>query len=83
MSGQAKYFAKTKYINFQIEDEELFEAYNNIWKRMKKLIKKGFNNEPTHDEKSPKTEVKSIMVKQIHMFMVIKCQKKMSTVLVC
>lgn len=83
MSGQAKYFAKTKYINFQIEDEELFEAYNNIWKRMKKLIKKGFNNEPTHDEKSPKTEVKSIMVKQIHMFMVIKCQKKMNTVLVC
>ena len=50
---------------------------------MKKLIKKGFNNEPTHDEKSPKTEVKSIMVKQIHMFMVIKCQKKMNTVLVC
>lgn len=59
MRGQAKYFAKTKYINFQIEDEELLEAYNKIWKRMKKLMKKGFNNEPTHDEKSSKTKVKS------------------------
>ena len=26
---------------------------------MKKLMKKGFNNEPTQDEKSPKTKVKS------------------------
>ena len=40
MSGYAKYFNKTKHMNFLMKDRDLLEAENKIWERDITLIKK-------------------------------------------
>lgn len=38
ISGYAKYFEETKCINFLIEDDELLEANNKMWQRIRTLM---------------------------------------------
>lgn len=38
ISGYAKYFEETKCINFLIEDDELLEANNKMWQRIRNLM---------------------------------------------
>ena len=40
MSAYRRDFDETKYISFLIENDELLEKYNEIWKNVKYSIKK-------------------------------------------
>ena len=40
MGGYRKDFNETKYIPFLIKDDKLLEKYNEIWERIKNIIKK-------------------------------------------
>ena len=55
MSGHVKFFDES----FLIEDEELLKTYNNIWTRVRNLIKKEFDCRPVYNEKYLKTKIKS------------------------
>ena len=59
MSAYRKGFNKTKYISFFIKDDELLEKYNEIWEKVKIIIKKEFDSEPIYNEKYLKTRIKS------------------------
>lgn len=59
MSGYAKCFDETKYINFFIEVKTLLKAFNQLWKKISHLMKKGSEKEPVYDEKYLRTEIKS------------------------
>ena len=51
-------FDKTKCMSFLIKDEKLLEKYNEIWKKVSKIIKKEFDNNPVYNEKYIKTKIK-------------------------
>ena len=57
MSAHRKDF--TKYMSFLIKDEELFEKYNEIWEKVKNIIKKEFDSELVYNEKYLKAKIKS------------------------
>ena len=62
MSAYRKGFNKTKYMSFFIKDDELLEKYNEIWEKVKTIIKKefdSFDSEPIYNEKYLKTRIKS------------------------
>ena len=46
-------------MSFLIEDDELLEKYNKIWKKVKNSIKKEFDSKPVYKEKHVKAKVKS------------------------
>ena len=58
-SAYRKDFDETKYMSFLIKDEELLEKYNEIWEKVKNIIKKEFENEPVYNEKYLKAKIKS------------------------
>ena len=45
-SAYRRDFDETKYMSFLIKDNELLEKYSQIWDKISKVIKKGFNSEP-------------------------------------
>ena len=59
MSAYRKDFDETKYVSFLIKDDKLLKKYNEIWKKIKNIIKKEFNSEPVYNEKYPKAKIKS------------------------
>ena len=59
MSGYRKVFDETKYMRFLIKGDELLEKYNEIWEKLKNIIKKGFGGEPIYNEKYLKAKIKS------------------------
>ena len=59
MSAYRKDFDETKYVAFLIKDDKLLKEYNEIWKKIKNIIKKEFNSEPVYNEKYPKAKIKS------------------------
>ena len=59
MSAYRKDFDETKYVSFLIKDDKLLKEYNEIWKKIKNIIKKEFNSEPVYNEKYPKAKIKS------------------------
>ena len=46
MNEYRRDFDEFKYMLFLIKDDELFEKYNKIWKKVRNSIKKGFGSEP-------------------------------------
>ena len=59
MSAYRKDFDDTKCMSFLIKDDELLEKYNEIWKKVKNIIKKEFvNSEPVCNEKYLKAKIK-------------------------
>ena len=44
-SAYRRDFDEIKYISFLIKNDELLERYNEIWDKVKKVIKKGFDSE--------------------------------------
>ena len=46
MSAHKKDFDKTKYIYFSIKNNELLEKYNEVWEKIKIIIKKELDSEP-------------------------------------
>ena len=59
MSAYRKDFDETKYISFLIKDDELLEKYNEIWEKVKNILKKDFDSEPVYNEKYLKAKIKS------------------------
>ena len=59
MSACRKDFDETKYISFLIKDDELLEKYNEIWEKVKNILKKDFDSEPVYNEKYLKAKIKS------------------------
>ena len=77
MSGYRKVFDETKYMRFLIKGDELLEKYNEIWEKLKNIIKKGFGGEPIHNEKYLKAKIKSYHGKiKNQISTIIKYQKK-------
>ena len=52
-------FDETKCMSFLIKDEKLFEKYNEIWRKVRNIIKKQFYSKAVCNEKYPKTKIKS------------------------
>ena len=59
MSAYRRYFDKTKYNSFLINDDELLKKFNEIWEKVKNSIKKEFGSGPVYNEKYLKTKIKS------------------------
>ena len=58
MSALRRDFGETKYRYFLIKDNELLEKYNDIWDKVSRVLKKGFDSESVYNEKL-KTKIKS------------------------
>ena len=56
-SAYGKDFDETKYMSFLIKDNEMLEKYLEIWDKISKVIKKGFDSEPVYNEKYLKTKI--------------------------
>ena len=59
VSVYRKDFDETKYMSFLIKDDELLEAYHEIWEKVKNIIKKEFDSEPVYNEKYLRAKIKS------------------------
>ena len=76
ISAYRKSFDETKYMSFLIKDDKLLESHNEIWEKLKKIIKKEFHCEPVYNEKYLKAKINPIMEKSTQVFPIIKYQKK-------
>ena len=61
MTGYAKKFEFNSTMSFKISDKQLLRKYNQIWKKVEKLLKIEFNSKPVYgdDEKYIKTKIKT------------------------
>ena len=76
MNAYAKHFDKNnKYINLLVNDKEILKKYSEIWNKIKSLIKKEFNNEPTYNDKYIKTKKMLTIIWYIQIFNIIKYPK--------
>ena len=78
MTGYAKKFEFKSTMSFKISDKQLLRKYNQIWKKVEKLLKIEFNSKPVYgdDEKYIKTKIKTYGDSVITNFHNKKCQKK-------
>ena len=58
MSEYRRNFDKTKSMSFLIKGEKLLEKYNEIWKKVSKIIKKEIDSNPVYNEKYMKIKIK-------------------------
>ena len=59
MSAYRKDSDEPKCMSFLIKDDELLEKYNEIWEKVKNIIKKKIDTELLYNEKYLKTKIKS------------------------
>ena len=60
MDGYITYFENAgKNMSFKIEDDEVYIKYNQIWNKIKELLRVKFYNEPIYEDKYFKTKVKT------------------------
>ena len=60
MSGYIKYFKNGgKNMSFEIEDDNVYVKYNQIWNKIKDLLNVRLHSEPNYDDKYIKTKVKT------------------------
>ena len=59
MIGYVKKFDANATMFFKISDKQLLKMYNQIWKRVKKLLKIEFDGEPVYgdNDKNIKTKI--------------------------
>ena len=60
MIGYVRKFEGNTTISFKINNSKLLKKYNQIWKKVEKLLKINFNSEPTYvdNNKYIKTKIK-------------------------
>ena len=58
MHFPSRNFDKTKSMSFLIKGEKLLEKYNEIWKKVSKIIKKEIDSNPVYNEKYMKIKIK-------------------------
>ena len=81
MTGYINEFNENKNtitISLRVNDEQRFEKYNKIWKKVEKLMRIDFESKPTYgyDDKYIKTKIKTYGDSIITNFHSKKCQKK-------
>ena len=59
MSAFRKGFDETKYMSFLIKGDELIEKYNEVWEKVRNIIKKEADSEPVYNKIYLKAKVKS------------------------
>ena len=71
MIGYVKNFESNTTISFKISDEQLLKKCNQIWKKIKNLLKRKFDSEPVYgdNDRYIKTKLKIY-------FKAKECQKK-------
>ena len=59
MIGYVRTFESKTTMSFKIRDKQLLKKYNQIWKRVEKLLKKEFDSKPVYgdDDKYIKTKI--------------------------
>ena len=50
MIGYVKSFESSMAMSFKISDKQLLKKYNQIWKKVKKLLKITFDSEPVYGD---------------------------------
>ena len=60
MTGYVRKFEGNTTMSFKISDKQLLKKYNQIWKRVEKLLKIEFNSKPVYgdDDEYIKTKIK-------------------------
>ena len=53
------YDEQTKWMHFLIEDNDLLEKYNTVWRKVSSDIKKEFDSEPVYNKNYLETKTKS------------------------
>ena len=56
MTGNARKFDGTTTMTFKISNKQLLKRYNQIWKRVKKLLKIKLDSEPIYGDNDIKTK---------------------------
>ena len=56
MTGYVGKFVGNTAISFKTTDKQLFKKYNQIWKRVEKLLKTKFESEPFHGDNDKYTQ---------------------------
>ena len=69
-------------MSFLIKDDELLEKYNEIWEKVKNIIKKEIDSEPVYNEKYLTAKKNSIMEKSTKIFTIMKYQKNVLSLFV-
>ena len=68
-------------MSFFIKDDELIENVNEIWEKVKNILKKEFDSEPVYDKKCIKAKIKNpIMEKSKEISATTKYQRKVLNV---
>ena len=78
MTGYVRKFEGNTTMFFKFSDKQLLKNYNQIWKRVEKLLKIGFDSKPVYgdNDKYTKTKVKIYAGSKITNFQRKKSQKK-------
>ena len=50
MTGYVRKFEGKATMSFKINDKQFLKKYNQIWKKVKKLLKIEFDREPVYDD---------------------------------
>ena len=78
MTGYIRKYQANRTISFKISEKQLLKKYNQIWKRVEKLLKTEFDSEPVYgdNDKYIKTKIKIYAGSMIKHFQSKKYQKK-------
>ena len=74
MTGYVITFESNKTMSFKISDKQ----YNQIWKKVEKVLKREFDSKPVYgnDDRYIKTKIICMVVVCLQIFKVKKCLKK-------
>ena len=78
MTGFAKKLEFILTMYFKISNKELLKKYDQIWKRIEKVLKTKFDSNPVYgdDGKYIKTKIKNTVIVLLQIFITKKYQKK-------
>ena len=81
MTGYVKKFDDNVTMSFKTCDKQLFKKYNQIWKKVEKLLKIEFDSKPVYgdDDKYIKTKIKNLCRQNDYKFSKQKNAKRKST----
>ena len=83
MSGYIKYFENgSKNMSFLIKDHKVWEKYKQSWDVIKNKLSIKFHSKPNYEQKYLKAKVREFDGTIKKTFWVMKCQKKISIILV-
>ena len=76
MTGYVRKFECNTTISFKVSDKQLLKKYNQIQKRVEKLLKIEFDSEPFYGDNNKYIKIKICNNSMIQIFKAKKCEKK-------